>query len=256
MHIEKLSLYVIAMNEERRLPLVLESAKDLVDEIVVVDSGSTDGTEEVARRYGARFLHHDWESVGHQVAWAEERCSHRWVLRLDADEVLSPRLREEIASVRRDGDRDGYVLKIGEMYPGRTRPNPWVRHYRLIRLYDRDAFRMSGRIGFDDVVRVRPDATVGRLSGFVHHHSYLSIHDMVAKRNLATDRQVDRAIAEGKRYSPWRMVGAMTLNFLKSYILDRYFLYGFWGFIHAVGVAHMRFMKFAKFYERRHVESS
>ena len=85
---------------------------------------------------------------------------------------------------------------------------------------------------------------------------YLSIHDMVAKRNLATDRQVDRAIAEGKRYSPWRMVGAMTLNFLKSYILDRYFLYGFWGFIHAVGVAHMRFMKFAKFYERRHVESS
>lgn len=256
MHVEKLSLYVITLNEEKRLARTLASVAGVVDEIVVVDSGSTDGTEAVARSYGARFLHHEWVSVGHQVSWAEQQCSHKWVLRLDADEVLSPGLADEIRSAREGGRHDGYFFKIGEMYPGRTAPNPWVKHYKLIRMYDRDAYRMSGQRGHDDVVKVRPNATASRFRNFVHHYSYISLHRLIDKRNTATDLQVDRAIAEGKNYSPWRMFGAMSLNFFKYYVLGRFFLLGWWGFIHSVNVAYMRFLKFSKFYERKQMEDA
>jgi glycosyltransferase involved in cell wall biosynthesis len=254
MHIEKLSLFIITQNEEKRLPLVLESVRGLVDETVVVDSGSTDGTEAIVRRYGGRFLRHEWESVGHQVKWAEEQCSHGWVLRLDADEVVSPELREEIMRCRENGSDDAYYLRISEMVAGRARPNPWVKHYRLIRLYNRDSYTMAGTLGHDDVICIKPGAKTKLLSGFIHHYSYISIHQLVQKYNVESGRLVDRAAAIGKNYSPWRMAGAMSLNFFKRFILDRFFLYGFWGFIYSVEYAHLRFLKFSKFYEAKQFE--
>lgn len=257
MLIDKLSLYIVAMNEERRLPRVLDSVRSIIgpdDEVVIVDSGSTDRTEEIALSYGARFIHNDWESIGHQVKFAERQCVNRWVMRLDADEVIPPELAQEINQARRNGGRDGYFFRIGEMFPGMKRPNRWVKHYNLIRLYDREAFSMSGRLGHDDVIRLRRDAKTGQMKNFVCHYSYMTLHRLVDKRNVATDRQVDRALQEGKNYSPWRMLGTMSLNFLKYYFLARYFLLGWWGFMHSINVGYMRFMKFSKFYESKQLE--
>ena len=252
MHIEKLSLYVITLNEEKRLPRTLESVKNLVDEIMIVDSGSTDRTEEIARSYGARFMFHEWESYGHQVKFAEEQCSYDWVLRLDADEVIPPALAEEIAGIKLNGTKDGYILPRGEVYPGMKHANRWVWHYKEIRLYNRSAWTMSGKLGNDDVVKARPDATYGKCSGFIDHYSYISISQIVSKYNKESENLARRAVIQNKNYSPWRLVGASTLEFLKFYVLGRFFLLGWWGFIHCVNVSFLRFLKFAKFYEHYH----
>ena len=228
MHIEKLSLYIITMNEEKRLARTLESAKDIVDEIVIVDSGSTDRTKEIAESFGARFIYHEWESIGHQVKFAEEQCRYKWVLRLDADEVLQESLAEEISQIKINGTKDGYILPRGDVYPGMKHANRWVKHYREIRLYNRDAWTMSGEYGHDDVVKVKPDATKGTCRHFIDHYSFISIHQIVEKYNLESDRLAERAVTQGKNYSAWRMLGASTLEFLKYYIFGRFFLLGWW----------------------------
>ncbi|MDY6400438.1 MAG: glycosyltransferase family 2 protein [Synergistales bacterium] len=252
MHIEKLSLYIVTFNEEKRLGAVIESAKDLVDEIVIVDSGSTDKTEEIAKNYGAKFIFHEWQSVGHQVKFAEEQCLHRWVLRLDADEVLSPGLREEIKTIKQSGTKDGYILPRGEVFPGMKHANKFVWHYKEIRLYNRDAWTNSGEFEHDDVVKVRPDATHGKCKNFIDHYSFLSIHHVIEKSNNYSDLIAKRAFIQKKNYSPCRMIFAGSLEFLKYYFLGRFFLLGWWGFIHCVNISYLRFTKFAKFYELQH----
>ena len=252
MNIEKLSLYVITLNEEKRLARTLASAKDLVDEIVIVDSGSTDKTLEIAESFGARIIFHKWESYGHQVKFAEEQCRYDWVIRLDADEVISDNLAQEISRIKLNATKDGYILPRGEVYPGMKHANRWVKHYREIRLYNRNAWTMSGKLGNDDVVKARPDATYGKCKGFIDHYSYISIRQLIDKYNKESDNLAERAVIQKKNYSAWRLLGCSTLEFLKFYVLGRFFLLGWWGFIHSVNVSFLRFLKFAKFYEHYH----
>ncbi|MBR0252651.1 MAG: glycosyltransferase family 2 protein [Synergistaceae bacterium] len=252
MHIENLSLYIVTLNEERRLASVIESAKDLVDEIIIVDSGSTDRTEEIAKSFGAKFIYHKFESIGHQVKFAEEQCKYDWVLRLDADEVIQDKLADEIKKIKINGTKDAYILPRGEVFPEMKHANPFVVHYKEIRLYNRNAWAMTGRYEHDDVEKIRPDATYGKCKNFIDHYSFISIHDTIAKYDKYSDQLAKRAIIQNKNYSAWRLVGCSTLEFLKYYVKGRFFLLGWWGFIHCVNLAYLRFLKFAKYYELNH----
>jgi glycosyltransferase involved in cell wall biosynthesis len=245
-------MYAVTLNEEERLPHVLDKVKLVADEIIIVDSGSTDRTKEVAEKYGAKFIYHEWRSIGHQVSFAESCCSNRWVLAVAGDEVLSDELVEDILKIKEGANpADGYKIRVGDVYPGIEKPSRWVKHMNLVRLYNRDKLRMSGKYGHDDVVPADPAVKpkVVQLDSFIIHYGFWGVAHLVAKRNRHSDMQRNRAVAEHKNYPPFRMVGAILPNIFKFFVLDRMFIYGWWGLINSVSLAFTRFLKFAKCYE-------
>lgn len=245
----KLSVYMITLNEEKRLPLTLESVRKVADEIIVVDAGSTDNTREIAYSFNAQVYHRDWDNYSAQKAYAESLCSGDWLLNLDADEEISEELAEEINIAKKGEDCDVYKLQIIDVFPGHPSPNPWVKHYNVIRMYRKGSAKMGNTYTCDRVQLVRPDVKVGQFHGMVYHHSFISIHQTVSKYNFYTDEQMQTVLKKGKHYSPWRMVFTMSWTFFKYFILYRQFLYGFWGYINAMNVSYSRFLKFAKYYE-------
>ena len=250
----RLSAYMITLNEERRLPRTLQALSEVADEIVLVDAGSADSTVDIARSYGARVYHREWDNYSAQKAYAENLCSGNWLLNIDADEEISPELAGEIGRAVEGDSADIYRIRIIDVFPGCSRPNRWVRHYNVIRLYKTGYAKMGETFSCDRVGLIRPDARVGQLHNLVYHHSFISIHQTVGKYNDYTDQQIETIIKEGKKYSPWRMIFAMSCSFFKYFFLHRQFLYGFWGYINAVNVSYARFLKFAKYYEMTNSE--
>lgn len=252
----RLSVYIVTLNEELRLPLTLSALDGVADEVIVVDAGSNDRTVEIARSSGAKIHHRDWDNYAAQKAFAESLCSGEWLMNIDADEEISPELGLEIRGAIIRNDRDAFVVRIADVYPGRSIPNRWTKHCKVIRLYRRGAARMGETYTHDRVGLVRPDVRVGTLKGLIHHRTFTNIHSIVQKFNSYSSQQVYAANQMGKRYSPWRMLFCISANFFRYFILHRQFLYGWWGYINSMNMAYLRFLKFAKFYEQTRLEET
>ncbi len=246
---EKLSVYLITLNEEIRLEATLRQVAKVADEIIIVDCGSRDETEEIAKKYGARFVFNTWKSFGDQVAVAERLCTNNFVLRLDADEVMTDELVEEINKIKEHPQFDGYKIPIYSVFPGMKKVNRFAAHMDRISLYHRDKMSMLGNGDHDAVDFLVETPKITTTHGYIEHYSYISIFQAIEKRNCHTDTQINVLAKNGKRYSPWRMVGISLFEFLRTYILDRNFLYGWWGYIFSVNYAYARFTKFSKWYE-------
>jgi glycosyltransferase involved in cell wall biosynthesis len=250
------SIFIIAMNEVDRLGATLEAAAGLSDDVVVVDSGSLDGTQDLARRYGARVLHHAWIGYGPQKRFAEDQCRHDWVLNLDADEVLSPRLVQEIRRLFEapGPQHDAYTLRIAEVFPGENDPHPWAYVLEPVRLYKRSLGRYNPS-PVHDRVDLNAGARVGHLKGLVHHFSVRSLGEQMAKLNAYSDAQVDDLIARGKVIPAWRLLTEFPLSYAKALVLRRHFLRGLYGHATAMNYAFSRHLRVAKFIERQRVEA-
>jgi glycosyltransferase involved in cell wall biosynthesis len=248
-----LSIFIIARNEADRLPRTLEAVRDLSDDIVVVDSGSTDATRELAAAAGARVIENEWPGYGPQKRFAEEQCRHNWLLNIDADEVVPPDLCEEIRAAVEFPVADAYELVIAEIFPGERRPHSLGYALAPVRLYRRDRGRYSSS-PVHDRVDLAKDARVARLKGVVHHFSVRSIGDQIAKLNAYTDQQVDDLAARGKHVPVWRLFAEFPASFLKAYFGRRHLLRGTYGFITAMNFAFYRWLRVAKDVERRLLE--
>lgn len=245
-----LSCFIIAKNEADRIAPVIEGVVGWVDEVVVVDSGSTDGTRELAARLGARVVYNDWPGYGPQKRFAEDQCRNDWLLNLDADEVPTEELCREIVALFGNGapPHPFYAFRVRIVYPGDVRPRRWAPYNTCLRLYDRRAGRFSESRVHDSVLS--GGVSPVRLRGEAWHYSYRSFGALVEKLNGYGDLQAESLRAPPQFLLLLRLPFEFPWAFLKYYVLRRHFAGGAKGFIFATINAFFRFLRLAKMLER------
>lgn len=249
-----LSIFIIACNEADRLPRTLAAIAGLSDDVIVVDSGSTDGSQAIAAAHGARVITNPWPGYGPQKRFAEAECRHPWLLNIDADEVIPADLAAEIrAAVTAPAGIDAYEIRIAEIFPTEKQPHALAYALAPVRLYRKDKGSYSPSPVHDRVDLVA-GARVARLKGTIHHFSVRSIGDQIAKLNSYTTQQVKDLAARHKHIPTWRLFVEFPAAFLKAYIIRRHFVRGIYGFVTAMNFAFYRWLRVAKDVERRILE--
>jgi glycosyltransferase involved in cell wall biosynthesis len=239
---QPLSVVIITKNAATQLAACLESAA-FADDILVVDSDSSDGTAELAAQHGARVLQQQWLGFGRQKQFAVEAARHDWVLCLDADERVSAPLRASIKAALTAPDAQAYAMARCNRFMGR-----WLRHGEgypdwSLRLFDRRHARWS-----DDPVheKVLSDAPAARLKGDLLHDSAETLAGYLDKQNRYTSMQAEVLFKSGKRAGMAQLLLSPALRFAKFYFLRLGFLDGTPGLIHiAIGCSNS-FHKYAK----------
>jgi len=251
-----LSVFIIAKNEADRIGATLRAVRDLTDDLVVIDSGSTDGTQAVAEELGARVIFNPWPGYGQQKRFGEDQCRHEWLLNIDADEELSPALREEIKRLFADGEPRcrAYGIRIVETYPGEVEPHPLAYRIAPVRLYRKDSGRYSTSL-VHDRVDLKPGTKVGKLKGFVHHRSIRSLGDQIAKLNFYTDQLALDLEVRGVSIPTWRVYFEFPAAFIKAYFGRLHFLRGTYGFLISMNYAIWRHLRLAKHYEKKRLNA-
>ncbi len=228
-----LSCFIISKNESDRIAQTIRSVKPWVDEVLVVDSESSDNTIQIAMREGARVITQPWLGFGGQKRFAEDRCRNHWVLNLDADEVVTPALKDEIIALFSSGEpaKVAYRLPLELVYPGAVRPRPWARDHWYVRLYDRSEVRFRDSPVHDTVVT--EGYAVGDLHAPAYHYSYRTFTDL--KRKLADRMRLSAKHANkpSKAILMARLLLEFPLNFFKYYAIRRHFTGAFSGLRHA-----------------------
>ena len=240
-----LSVVIIAFNEENCIGRCIDSVKKIADEIIVLDSFSTDATVEIARSKGAIVRQEKFRGYIEQKNRALQLSSHNWVLSLDADEALDQQLVKSILAAKKNLSVKAYKMNRCANYCGRfIRHGLWYPDQK-IRFFDKRIARWGGT-NPHDTVELASKMPVKHLKGNILHYSYKSIEDHIQQNNHFSTISARTLYERGKR-AGW---GKIMLNpfwaFLNGYILRAGFLDGFYGFVIAVNASHYTFMKYVK----------
>lgn len=250
------SVFIIAKNEADRIGDTIRAVRDLTDDLIMVDSGSTDGTQGIAEELGARVIFNPWPGYGPQKRFAEEQCRHPWLLNIDADEVVPPNLAAEIRALFAAGEPPchAYRIRIAEIFPGEAAPQPFAYTLAPVRLYRLDHGRYSPSL-VHDRVDLKPGTKVGKLKGIVHHRSVRSLGDQLAKLNRYSDQQAVDLEIRSVSIPTWRVFFELPAAFIKAYIGRRHALRGTYGFLTAMNYAISRHLRLAKHYEKKRLKA-
>ena len=237
----RISCCIIALNEADRIGRTINSVRSLVDEVIVVDSGSTDGTPTIAENLGARVVEHKWEGYGPQKRFSEDQCRHDFVLNLDADEWLPDALRTELRGIlaQEKMPASSFFMKMTMVYPKRDKPHLFADAHNYIRLYDKTKTRFADSLVHD---AVPPTPDVLQLQAPAYHQSFRSIAHLVRKEISYYELQK----LEKKKNKPMMVARVFTeipWQFFKFYVIRGHMFGGFYGFILSVAIAFMRWTR-------------
>lgn len=241
----KLSAVIITFNEETNIGQCLESVKDIADDIVVVDSYSSDNTEKICTEFGVRFIQHPFEGHIEQKNWAISQAKYHHILSLDADELLNDRLKRSIREVKEKWEYDGYYFNRLTNYCGK-----WIKHSswypsRKLRLWDRRKGEWGGMNPHDHYVLVK-GASRKFLKGDLLHYSYYSIQQHIEQINKFSDIAAKSFFEVGKKASWFNILFHPVWRMFRDYVIKFGFLDGFFGLVISVNSAHETFLKYSK----------
>ncbi len=241
----EISVIIITLNEEKNIERCIQSVVEIADEIVVVDSFSTDKTEEICDRFDVRFIKHAFEGYIEQKNWALDQAACQYILSLDADEALSDKLRDSILQIKDNMDHDGYQFNRMTNYCGR-----WIKHSgwypdKKLRLVDKRLARWTG-INPHDKLEMKPGSHIQHLKGDLLHYSYYSISQHAAQANHFSDITARMLKTKGKKSTIFNILCNPFLKFVRDYFINLGFLDGYYGYVICRISAHATFLKYAK----------
>jgi len=242
----QISVVIITFNEEKNIARCIDSVKKIADDIVVVDSFSSDRTQEICTNRGVRFIQHKFDGHIEQKNWAITQAKYPHILSLDADEALSEELKKSISEIKNNWKNDGYEMNRLTNYCGK-----WIRHCgwypdKKLRLWNSRKGAWTGTNPHDKYEMKDKNSTIGFLKGDILHYSYYTIDDHLKQINYFTDIAAKAAISKGKSASLIKLYLSPLIKFLKDYFLKLGFLDGHYGFLICKISAQATFLKYSK----------
>ncbi len=222
---DHISAIIITQNEERNIRRCLESLQGVADEIIVVDSGSTDATEAICHEAGVRFEHHDWEGYDGQKNYANSLATQPWLLSIDADEALSPQLRSSLSEMKQKGFEKDTVYSVNRLT---NYCSQWIHHCgwypdARIRLWASGTAQWDGEV--HEELQFGKPVTKRTLCGDLYHYSYYSVAEHAQRTAKYANLAGEKAYRQGRRYT-----GGLALKtawtFMRCYLLRLGFLDG------------------------------
>jgi len=248
-----ISVFIIAQDEADRIPITIASVIEWADEVIVIDSGSSDDTVEVSEKLGANVVFNAWKGYGPQKVYGEKLCKHDWVLNLDADEEVTEALRDEIIALFTNGEPPLQVYRIPRLpiYGFQQHGHPWTAFLKTVRMYKKSVCGFKDEIVHDSVL-VPKDVKIGTLKSMINHRSFRSLQHHVEKTNGYSTMQAEVLLDKGRKTNFLAMLILPFFAFWKSYLLRREFVNGIDGILTSHMYAFMRFIRYAKLRELEH----
>lgn len=246
-----ISAFIIAKNEADRIPKAILSVRDWVDEVIVIDSGSTDDTVKISQDLGSKTYFHEWPGYGPQKIYGEKLCRNTWLFNLDADEEATPETIAEIKALFASGEptHKAFAMKTNTVFRFEDRPRRFALSMTHGRLYNKDYAGFKDSTVHDSVV-LRDGGKLKLLRHGLNHYIFRSHAHTVEKINAYSSMQAEDLFRKGRNPGALRIFFTPLWAFFKAYILRGYIAYGVDGAIRSYIYAFSRLIRVAKAREK------
>lgn len=245
-----ISVFIIARDEEDRIPYAINSVIGWVDEVIVIDSGSKDNTVEVAKKLGTpKVVFNQWQGYGAQKSYGESLCKNDWVLNIDADEEVTPELKDEIVELfKPEPEHSAYNLTV-KITPRFSATPPLLGPEDIVvRLYNKKKATYSTHTIHDSVIV--NNGSVGKLKNIVLHRCFRSYSHAIDKINFYTNMQAEDMLKKNRCPLRVRVIVEPLFAFIKSYFINKYIFLGLEGFVESVIYSFSKTIRLAKAREK------